>query len=148
MNEEDTGQLREAFEKIGFMEHMDSELFTVLTTLFQKRTYEKDEIIIKKDETGNSFSIITRGKASVSVEDEEGRVKKTGLMGEGDFFGEIALIAGGGRTASITAAEKVETFFIRKNDLQSYLMTIPEIRKKILLAARTRVQNQENAPVT
>ncbi len=146
MNEEDAGQLREAFEKIGFMEHMDSELFTMLTTLFQKRTYEKDDIIIKKDETGDSFSIISRGKAFVSVEDEEGRVKKTAQMGEGDFFGEIALIAGGGRTASITAAEKVETFFIQKNDLQTRLMTIPGIRKKILQAARVRIQNQGNTP--
>jgi CRP-like cAMP-binding protein len=143
MNEEDTRKFREALEKIGFMEHINSELFETLTTVFHRRDYEKDEVIMKKDETGDTFSIISRGKASVSAEDAEGQVKKTGQMVEGDFFGEIALIAGGGRTASIIAAEKVETFFIQKHDLQTNMMTIPEIRKKILKEARVRITNQE-----
>jgi len=142
MNEEDTRHFREALGKTGFMEHMDSELFHVFTTIFHKKTYKKGEIIIKKDESGDSFSIIFRGRASVSVEDAEGRVIKTGEMGEGDFFGEIALVAGGGRTASITAAEKVETFFTGKQELQTHLMSVPGIRKKILQAARLRVHNE------
>ena len=64
----------------------------------KQRTFAKGETVAQEGEQGVGFFVIESGIATVSVGGDERRTLKPG-----DYFGEVALIAGGDRTATITA---------------------------------------------
>ena len=64
----------------------------------KERTFRAGDVVATEGQHGVGFFVIQEGTASVSVGGEE-----RGRLGPGDYFGEIALIAGGDRTATVKA---------------------------------------------
>lgn len=77
------------------------------------RTFPTGAVLTEEQESGVTFGVIMEGRASVSV---RGRPART--LGPGDYFGEMALIDEGARSATITAA----------TDLVCYGLTLWEFR--------------------
>jgi CRP-like cAMP-binding protein len=84
-----------------------------LARSFKERTFEAGSTVAGEGRTGAGFFVIESGEASVSVHGQE-RAK----VGPGDYFGEIALIDEGARSATITA----------DSDLHCYGLTSWEFR--------------------
>jgi len=84
---------------------------------------------------GAGFFVITEGNATVSV---GGEVKST--LGPGDYFGEIALIDEGTRTASITAATDVTAYGMTSWEFKPFVEDHPQVAWALLktLAQRLR----------
>jgi CRP-like cAMP-binding protein len=139
MDTRDTEKLRELLAKIDFLPHLDDARFAKLADHFTKRIFRGGEIIIAKDEHDDSFYLIARGTAKVLVEDENDEIREVRSEAEGNYFGEIALITGGIRTAWVVASDDVEVFVLAKADLETYMMTIPSLAKKILDTAHNRL---------
>jgi CRP-like cAMP-binding protein len=66
------------------------------------RRFEAGDRIIQQGEPGDSFYVICEGRASVLREDD-GLRHPVAALEAGEFFGEVALLAGGPRTASVYA---------------------------------------------
>jgi CRP/FNR family cyclic AMP-dependent transcriptional regulator len=92
-------------------------------------------VLMRKGEVGSEFYLVRQGTASCNV----GRRHVTNF-GPGDFFGEMALLEGGLRTATITALEPMEVIVLHKSEFRDLLMASPSISLKLLsnLAARLR----------
>ena len=88
---------------------------------FKERRYGAGETIASEGKSGAGFFVIGEGTATVTVGGEE-RAK----LGPGDYFGEIALIDEGARTASLTA----------ESDMVCYGMTFWEFRPIVESDAR------------
>jgi CRP-like cAMP-binding protein len=71
----------------------------------KERVFEEGKTLTTEGEGGVGFFVIEDGKAKVSVRGEE-----RGELGPGDYFGEIALITEGSRTATITAETSVKAW--------------------------------------
>ena len=84
-----------------------------LARSFKQRTFEADSTVAGEGRTGAGFFVIETGEASVSVHGAE-RAK----LGPGDYFGEIALIDDGARSATVIA----------DSDLRCYGLTSWEFR--------------------
>jgi len=69
-----------------------------LARSFKERTFEAGRTIADEGKTAAGFFVIESGEASVSV-----RGSERDKLGPGDYFGEIALIDEGGRSATVTA---------------------------------------------
>jgi len=69
----------------------------------KERRFAAGETIAAEGEQGVGFFVIESGKAKVSVGAVERRT-----LGAGDYFGEVALIAGSDRTATVTAEDKLK----------------------------------------
>ena len=69
-----------------------------LARSFKERTFEAGSTVAGEGKTAAGFFVIERGEASVSV-----RGSERDKIGPGDYFGEIALIDEGGRSATVTA---------------------------------------------
>ncbi len=91
-----------------------------------------------QDDPGDAFYLIVSGTAVVH---RNGR--KLGEMGPGDFFGEVALLDGGLRSASVRTTSHTALFVIHRKDF-STLITVPSIARKILagVAARLRAADR------
>ncbi len=79
-----------------------------------KRHFAAGETIIREGETGEEFFLISDGEVDVVRADHE-----VARLGRGDFFGEVALISGEPRNATVLATEPLDTFVLGKSDFQS-----------------------------
>src|SRR5918996_3289194 len=68
----------------------------------QERSFSEGEVITTQGQTGLGFFVIEDGNASVSRNDEVVR-----NLGPGDFFGEVALIDSGSRSATVVATSNL-----------------------------------------
>jgi CRP-like cAMP-binding protein len=84
-----------------------------LARSFKQRTFEAGSSVAGEGKTGAGFFVIESGEASVSV-----RGSERGKLGPGDYFGEIALIDDGARSATVTA----------DGELRCYGLTSWEVR--------------------
>lgn len=90
--------------------------------------------IVEQGAAGGGFFVITRGKAKVAVEGTERTV-----LSKGAYFGEIAVIDGGPRSATISAATAVTTLELTPSAFKSLIQKEPSIEQTISEELRRRV---------
>jgi CRP-like cAMP-binding protein len=84
-----------------------------IANTFKQRNYRAGDTIASEGQGGAGFFVIEEGSAKVTVHGED-----RATLGPGDYFGEIALIDEGARTATVTA----------ESDMTAYAMTFWEFR--------------------
>lgn len=97
-----------------------------LSELLDSRLFDEGEEIIKQGDPGDEFFIIEDGTCSAYIRDESGE-KEVKEYGQGDYFGEIALLKDGPRTASVRATSDVEVLVLSKEDFTNVLGPIQDI---------------------
>ena len=122
----------------------DSDLNRIASKMVS-RDYEKGQMILLEESTGESFFIITSGTVKVTRLSDDGREVILALLGESDFFGEMSLLDGEGRSANIVANEDAEVMTLSRRDFLEYLETYPKIAIALLeeLAVRIRKSDQQ-----
>ncbi|RED48202.1 sigma 54-interacting transcriptional regulator [Seonamhaeicola aphaedonensis] len=109
MSESTADNLIEFLSEIPFFSEVTSQSLSKLCKNSQKASYFKNDVIVNKNEVGNSMYAIIIGK--VKVHDKK---HIYGTLSSGDCFGEYALIDNETRSASITALEKTEVLIIER----------------------------------
>jgi CRP/FNR family cyclic AMP-dependent transcriptional regulator len=84
----------------------------------KERNFAEGSTLTTEGEGGVGFFVIEDGRAKVSVRGEE-----RGELGPGDYFGEIALITEGSRTATITAETPVKAWGMTMWDFRPLVET-------------------------
>nr|CRH04889.1 Membrane protein of unknown function [Candidatus Magnetococcus massalia] len=116
----------------------------MLAERLEAKKYLAGDLVLKSGETGSSMYLIQEGAVRVSLESEEreGDTKVTHL-GIGQFFGEMSLLTGEPRSATVHALTESSLLEIRKEDIFDALHSHPELQKAMgeLLAER-RLENQ------
>lgn len=90
------------------------------------RVYARGETILRKDDEGDSMFIVHHGAVSIRAREAE-----VARLGEGDFFGEMALFTGAHRTADVVAITDVVAVEIAKDALQPILQIHPDLAASI-----------------
>ena len=98
----------------------------------------KGRVLMRQGERGEEMFVLVEGSAEVS---RDGHV--IARQGPGQFFGEIALLDGGPRTATVELAEDSRLLVVSRRDFQSLIYEFPEIRLKVLEALAHRVRTAE-----
>lgn len=96
----------------------------------------KGTVIAREGEPGIGLFVIADGTAEVSI----GGSKKASLV-PGDFFGEIALLDGGPRTATVTATSDVKLLGLTEWVFRGLMQEHPTIAVKTLQAMAGRLRN-------
>ncbi len=127
-----------------FTDLSDSDL-TKIATKMVSREYEKGQIILLEESMGETFFIITRGTVKVTRLSDDGREVILAILGESDFFGEMSLLDGEGRSANIVANENAEVMTLSRRDFLECLESYPKIAIALLeeLAVRLRKSDQQ-----
>lgn len=92
----------EVIEQVPLFTGLSEREVTQIASMFKERTFSAGETIIKEGVGAAAFFVIESGEATVSI-----RGKQIRTMGRGDYFGEIALIDQGTRSASVTASTEL-----------------------------------------
>ena len=95
------------------------------------QSFAAGETAVHQGEPGDSFYIIKKGRVEVIVEKAEGEEAVVATLGQGNFFGEMSLLTGAVRTASIHVKEDAEFIVINKENFRSTLANNPSIAESM-----------------
>src|SRR5918997_46934 len=84
------------------------------------------ETIIRAGDDGDSMFVVSRGSVDVRV-DSNGTPRTISRLGEGAFFGEMALLTGEPRTASVVAADETEVLEIGHEAMRGLFQNNPDL---------------------
>jgi CRP-like cAMP-binding protein len=106
----------------------------------KQRTFSAGQEIAVEGQSGVGFFVIEDGQAKVTVHGDEVR-----RLGPGDYFGEVALITQGARTATVTADTDLKTYGMTFWDFRPLVEDTPSIAWKLLQSA-VKQYDQSSAP--
>src|SRR3989440_12955111 len=86
-----------------------------LARSFKERAFDTGSTVAGEGKTGAGFFVIESGEAAVSV-----RGSERGSLGPGDYFGEIALIDDGARSATITAVSDIHCYGLTSREFSLF----------------------------
>jgi cAMP-dependent protein kinase regulator len=91
------------------------------------RTYDEGDIVVTEGEAGSSLFLIVSGEVKVFTRGERGEHLPLAELGAGDFFGEVSVLSGKPRTATITARTPVTAIELSKDDVDRISAEYPEV---------------------
>ena len=102
---------------------------------FRLQNVSEGEQLTEQGAYGREFYVVVSGSARCEVDGRE--IRK---FGPGSFFGELALLAGGPRSATITAETPMEFLVLDARDFTTLLYVEPSVAVKILASLAARLQ--------
>jgi len=131
----------EALNRAPLFKSLNRRQLSSLAKRFVEREYEAGEAIVTQGKGGEGFFIITSGEAKAIREGPEGTKTKVNAFGPNDFFGELALLDDGPRTASVVAVEPTTCLVLTRWDFLGSLKEDADSAVKILqeVARRFRI---------
>lgn len=108
-----------------------TEELRLLIRSFAVRTFEAGEILVAEGEPGTSLFVLAAGRARVYVEGAARRQREIRALEAGDFFGEISLLSGAPRSATVIAASPVEVLELEREAVARLAQRYPSIRETL-----------------
>ena len=107
------------------------------------RAYKSGETVIEQGTTGDSMMLVLYGQLKVCLRTAQGKDVVLSYIGPGEIAGEIALLDGGVRTASVVAEQETEVVVIKRRDLIPFLQDHGAVALRIIetLCGRLRQTN-------
>lgn len=100
---------------------------------------EPGEVILREGDDGDSFFVLASGIVSVTRRDGTGRQQHLAQLGDGAFFGEMALLQGGRRTATVRVEERAHVFEISRGLLEELIEQFPTVATAVRNFYRQRL---------
>ena len=122
-----------------FADFSETDLVAVIQGL-ELASYGPGDILITEGDPGTSLFVITSGTVRAFVRQADGKNKLVREMGEGSFFGEIAVLSGKPRTATVTAKTDVEALILERRILDDICKTHPSVRTTLQKFAAERLK--------
>jgi len=138
-----TSTRREALESLRaiplFSEVSDADLEQIAGHLIERR-YPRNTTIVEEGLPGDYMYVIREGRVKVTKLSEEGREKILGFLDEGGFFGEMALLDRGPRSASVKTLKDVRLLALSRADFLTVLRKSPDLAMAVIQELTRRVR--------
>jgi hypothetical protein len=128
-----------AIQRVQLFADMDRRQAEQIARLLKVRPFSKGETVIMEGSGGAAFFLIDSGEATVSC-----KGTTIGALGPGDYFGEIALIDGGVRSATVTAATDLVCYGLTFWEFRPLIERNSAIAWKLLQAVAKRLRVAES----
>jgi CRP-like cAMP-binding protein len=100
------------------------------------RSVQPGTVLTRQGERGRELFVVLNGNADCTVDGVKVRE-----FGSGSFFGELTVLLGGPRTATITATSPMNLLVLDRSDVNALLYESPEIARRMLLALATKLRD-------
>ncbi|HQU79429.1 MAG TPA: Crp/Fnr family transcriptional regulator [Azonexus sp.] len=114
-----------------------------LSRVATRRRAGRGEQVVRAGESADALLILLTGRAKVTNFDEEGREIILAWLGPGEFFGEMGLIDGSPRSASVVAVENCELLSIGKNEFQRCMQDNFQVVLKLMQILVRRLRDAD-----
>jgi CRP-like cAMP-binding protein len=128
----------ELLQRVPLFADFDRGELDRIARTFKERTFESGSTVVGEGKTGAGFFVIESGEATVSTHGDE-RSK----LGPGDYFGEIALIDDGARSATITADSELRCYGLTSWEFRPLVESNASIAWKLLETMAKRLRSAQ-----
>lgn len=133
----------ECLQLVPIFSDLDEEVLEQVVQVGNKKTYAKDSVILVEEEVGTALFVIIKGKVKVSRSSSDGREVILSILSDSDFFGEMSILDGLNRSATVVATEDSELFIIQRKEFLDLLNKHPEITIALLSELTQRLRNAD-----
>ncbi len=119
-------QIGKILKKVPIFRMLGKESIDFIVERLKFKTFAANEVICKSGDPGDEMYIIISGETDILI-GEPGQEQVVATLKSGDYFGEMALLTGETRSATVKAKEASETFVLYKNDFDVILERFPSI---------------------
>jgi CRP-like cAMP-binding protein/tetratricopeptide (TPR) repeat protein len=125
--------------RVPLFDDLPRDAFVELVNRLTYRRYLAGELILQEGEPGRSFYVIVDGKVRIFKKMPDGAELELATLGEGAFFGEMALLSGAPRTANVSAEVDTELLEVSDSVLRRLARTHPHVVKSLKSFYRQRL---------
>ena len=132
---------------IPLFKDVSAEALDQLSRSLRRRLYHRGEVIFHQGDPGDTMHLVRNGRVKIVVPSETGEEAVLAILGPGNCFGELAVIDGGPRSASVVAMEQVETLILGRVDFLAFFRSNSEAAERLVvnLARIIRRVNEDEA---
>jgi CRP/FNR family cyclic AMP-dependent transcriptional regulator len=130
----------EVLRSVPLFQGMTERSVETIASLAREAEFEAGSTLVREGEPGDCFLIIRAGSATV---DQGGRTLRE--LGSGDFVGEISLIDGKPRSATVTATAPIAALTIDRDGFARLMEEFPSVRHDLLNALTQRIRANPGA---
>ena len=115
------------FRRLSLFASLKHRDFKLLAKEAQKRTFDVGEIIVKQGDVGTSMFIIVEGVVKVALENPNNTSSVLATLTVSEVFGEMSLLTGAKRTATVSATRPLVVFEIKKTTFAKIIKNNPDV---------------------
>jgi small-conductance mechanosensitive channel len=131
---------------VDFLEALTSEQFDRLASEARIVPYPVGGTVVHQGDEGDSLFLVAEGRVEVSVHAAGGGPeRRLAALGPGDYFGEMSLLTGAPRSATIRAVEETRLVILRKEALRPLLVTDPTVLDRLSKTLARRQAERDDA---
>lgn len=134
----DTADLEARLGRVPIFGSLSHRQIRKLVGFSKRTTHSSGQEITKEDLGSLAFHLILSGTADVTI-----RGEKVRSLGPGDYFGEVSMIDGRPRSATVTASSDLETVAVPHLAFQKLLDDEPEVARQLLVMLCGRLREAE-----
>src|SRR5919106_6450312 len=139
----ESGARQEIVELLGgvplFSELSEAELERIAQVAIP-RSFPRDTRVFHEGDPGDACYIVSQGSCRVTRQHSDGRAITLATLGPGAIFGELAMLDGERRSASVEAAENTELLALPAMDMRALIREHPEMAEKLVVALTRRLR--------
>ena len=124
-----------ALARVPLFSGLSARDLNTIASVAEERDVAAGTVLTEQGAAGDEFFIVADGEVAIEVSGQEVR-----RLGPGDFLGEIALVFGGKRTATATAAQPTHLYVLGEAAFTTLLKSQPRIEDKILTSVSERMR--------
>ncbi|MBP7262798.1 MAG: cyclic nucleotide-binding domain-containing protein [Spirochaetia bacterium] len=134
-----------ALARVSLFANLDAKYIKGIAQISTERTFQPGEHLMKQGEDGIGLFIILSGKVKIEKTDPAGKQVELASNGPGDIMGELAVLDGAKRTATVTAVEPTVCLVLAAWEFNSFMKTHPEVAIDILPIVVKRFRETNDA---
>lgn len=124
-------RLADSLQKVYLFSSLDEDERRLIAENLEELHFARNEMIIREGDAGDSFFVIDEGEVEIFIESPHKTRKVLTRLTEGNFFGEIALLTGERRSASVQALTDIRLYELKKDGFKDVLERKPDILDEI-----------------
>lgn len=134
---------QQLLKNIPLFSELDADDLMRIASLMVTKRYRKNNLIIFEEDLGRNMFIIKSGRVKISGISNEGGEAIFSILGEGEFFGELSIIDGLPRSATVTSMDDVELWVLNRGDFLEMLQKYPQIAITLLKELARRIRRSD-----
>ncbi len=135
--------LAEFLKWVPIFSELEEETIEKIAQVGVRKSYNKENVILMEEEAGSALFVIISGKVKISRTSSDGREVILSILSEADFFGEMAILDGLTRSATVISIEDSELYIIQRTQFLELLKTHPEISISLLQELTQRLRTAD-----
>ena len=136
-------ELNQALRQVPFLESLEDSQIDYLVKVGKRVPLKAGELLFRKGDPGRCMFVILEGRIQIYMESSDGQAAVLRVLESTQFFGEMALLDGGDRSANALTLTPCEVFVLERASFLNLITTTPELLTRLLSGLTERLRRTD-----